>query len=319
MASRACYFGGTSELWVPDNLRSGVSHPNRYEPDINPTYAELARHYGAVVMPARVRKPRDKAKVEQGVLLAERWILAVLRHQTFFSLHELREAIKPLVEKLNDRKMQKLKKSRRQLFEEVERAALKLLPATAYEFAEWARPRVNIDYHVEFDEHFYSVPFTLVRRQMDLRATRSTVELFLGGNRITSHLRSSEKHRHTTRPEHMPASHRSHAEWTPTRIAGWAKTVGPSTVGVVEEIMRRRPHPEQGFRACLGILSLRKTYLDERIERACARALRHRTCTYKSVVAILKNNLDRVDETAAEEPQGTLPLHGNVRGPTYYH
>lgn len=312
------FFGGVSEIWVPDNLKSGVKKPDRYEPELNPTYAELARHYEAAIIPARVRKPKDKAKVEQAVLLAERWILAALRNRRFFSLGELREAVKPLLEKLNNRVMRKLKKSRRQLFEELERAALKPLPSRPYEFARWSRPRVHVDYHVEVAEHFYSVPYQLVGKQLDARSTESCVELFQGGRRVTSHVRSNEKGRYTTMNEHMPKAHQAQAEWTPVRLIEWAKKTGPSTAAMVEEILRKRVHPQQGFKACLGILHLNRRYEDARIEAACARALRMRACTYKSVAAILKNNLDRVDERE-QARQGALPLHGNVRGPGYYH
>lgn len=315
------YFGGVSEITVPDNLRSGVKRPDYYDPEINPTYADLAEHYDTVVIPARVRKPRDKAKVEQGVLLAERWILAVLRNRIFHSLEELSAAVKPLVEKLNDRLMRRLKKSRRQLFEEIERAALRPLPTTPYEFASWKKVRVHVDYHVEFDEHYYSVPFELVSQVLDVRATETTVEIFDGGRRVASHPRSVlSPHRHTTNPEHMPKSHRSYRDWTPTRLIEWAKAVGPSTEELVKEIMGSRKHPEQGFRSCLGVMALRKSFPDERIERACARAIRHRAYSRRSVLAILKNNLDRVEETAPEEnAQRELPLHGNTRGGRYYH
>jgi len=312
------YMGGVTQVWVPDNLKSAVTSPHRYEPDLNPTYAELARHYGAAVIPARVRRPRDKAKVEQGVLLAERWILAALRHRTFFSLEEVRQAVRPLLEKLNSRPMKQLKKSRRDVFEQMERAALKPLPARRYEYADWARPKVHVDYHVEFDGHYYSVPYQLVGKQLDLRATTSTVELLLGGRRITSHVRSFQRGSHTTQREHMPKSHQAQAEWTPPRLMEWAKKTGPATAALVEEILRRRVHAQHGFRACLGLLHLNRKYEPQRIEAACARALRLRACTYKSVVAILKNNLDR--EPAKEEPRPeALPAHGNVRGSGYYH
>jgi transposase len=313
------FFGGVAEIWVPDNLKSGVKSPDLYEPELNQTYAELARHYEAAVIPARVRKPRDKAKVEQGVLLAERWILAVLRNRTFFSLAELREAVKPLLEKLNNRPMQKLKKSRRQLFEELERPALRALPTRPYEFAHWARPRLHIDYHVEFAGYFYSAPYQLVGQRIDLRATESTVELFFKGRRVTSHVRRhTEKDKYATQDEHMPKAHQAQAEWTPVRLVSWAKKTGPATAKLVEELMGRRVHPQQAFKACLGILHLNRHYDDSRIEAACARALRMRACSWKSVKAILKNNLDR--QPAETEPkQAALPLHGNVRGPTYYH
>jgi len=311
------YFGGVAAIWVPDNLKSGVRAPNLYEPDLNPTYAELARHYGAAVIPARVRKPRDKAKAEQGVLLAQRWILAALRNRTFFSLEEARAAVKELVEKLNHRPMRQLKRSRREVFEELERPALGPLPPRAYEYASWTRPRVRTDYHVELDGHFYSVRYQLVGKQVDVRATESTVEILFGNRREASHLRSYEKGKHTTKPEHMPKAHQAQEEWTPVRLVEWAKKTGPATAALVEELMRRRVHPQQGFRACLGILHLGRRYEGERIEAACARALRVRACTYKSVVAILRNNLDR--EVPQEAEQRALPPHGNIRGSEYYH
>lgn len=316
---RACeYFGGVSEIWVPDNPKVGATRADRYDPELNPTYADLARHYDAVVLPARPRKPRDKAKVEAAVLLAERWILAALRNRTFYSLDELRAAIAELVERLNARPMRRLKKSRRQIFEELERAALKPLPVRPYELALWARPTVAPDYHVQYDDHFYSVPYQLLGEKLDLRASETTVEVFQRGRRIASHLRSYVKGGYTTKTEHMPRGHREHAEWTPQRIIAWAKKVGPQTAALVEAIMAAKKHPEHGFKRCLGIIHLRRQYPDERIERACGRALRFRTLTYKSVAAILKNNLDRLDEPAREAQQA-LPLRGNVRGSRYYH
>ena len=311
------FFGGVSAIVVPDNLRSGVTKASRYEPTVNQTYADMARHYGTAIIPARIYRPRDKAKVEQGVLLAERWILAVLRNRTFFSLDELREAVKLLVVRLNDRLMKKLKKSRRQLFDEMEKSSLKSLPSTPYEFADWAKPRVGINYHVTFDEHHYSVPYTLSGQQLELRATATTVEVFRGGKREASHGRRYEKNGYSTKVEHMPKGHREYAEWTPPRLIAWAKTVGPMTAAVVEAIMADRPHPQQGFNACLGVMRLRHRYTPERLERACTRAKERRACSYTSVAAILKNNLDK-DESPAEESQGSLPLHGNVRGPDYY-
>ena len=242
----------------------------------------------------------------------------MLRNRTFFSLHELREAVKVLVTRLNDRPMQQLKKSRRELFEEIERATLAPLPVKPYEFAEWAKPRVHIDYHVQFDEHFYSVPYQLVGEQLELRASATTVELLRGSRRITSHARSFEKHRHTTKAEHMPRGHRDYAEWTPPRLVAWAKSVGPATAELVASLMSRHRHPQQGFRPCLGVMRLRDTYSDARIEAACSRAVTRRACSYASVVAILKNNLDGQEEVAP--PQQMLPLlHGNLRGRDYYH
>jgi transposase len=312
------YFGGVTEVWVPDQPKVAVKRADRYDPELNPTYAELARHYGAAVIPARPRKPRDKAKVEAAVLLAERWVLAVLRHRTFYSLEELRSAVAELVEKLNNRPMRRLKKSRRQLFEEMERAALKPLPTRPYELALWERPTVAPDYHVEFEDNFYSVPYQLLGEKLELRATETTIEIFRRGSRITSHERSYGKGKYVTKNEHMPRGHRDYAEWTPQRIIAWAKSVGPQTAALVEAIMAARMHPEHGFKRCLGIMGLRRQYPDERIERAAARALRFRTLTYRSVAAILKNNLDRED-LPGEERQQALPLHGNIRGSRYYH
>jgi transposase len=300
------FFGGVPELLVPDNLKSGVLSPNRYEPDLNPTYAELAQHYGTAVLPARVRKPKDKAKVEAGVLVAERWILAVLR-----------AAIGPQLTRLNDRPMRHLGKSRRQIFEEVERAALKPLPTRPYELARWKVQRVRPDYHVEYEDHFYSVPYTLVSQQVEVRATASVVEVLVGGKRVASHQRSHQAGAHTTVTEHMPKAHQAHQEWTPVKLVAWAAQTGPSTAALVEEILRKNPHPQVGYRACLGLLSLSRHYESERLEAACARALAVRACSYKSVAAILKHGLDR---RPLEEPaSGALPTHGNVRGAGYYH
>jgi transposase len=312
------YFGGTTKIWTPDNLKAGVKSPDNYDPEENPTYAELARHYGAVVIPTRKRRPRDKAKVEAAVLIAERWILAVLRHRTFYSLEELREAVRDLVDKLNHRPMRRIKKSRWQLYEEVERAAMQPLPERTFELAQWSRPKVDISYHVEFDDHFYSVPYQLIGERLDVRATETTVEVLHGGKRITSHTRSYKKNDYTTKDEHMPRNHRAQAEWTPQRVANWAKKVGPGTAAFVEGLLLRRKHPEHGFKACIGVIRLADRYTAERVERACIRAVKYRAYSYKSVAAILKNNLDR-QEDVSEEAQQSLPLHGNLRGRSYYH
>ena len=315
---RMCeFFGGVPEIVVPDNLKSGVKRPDRYEPEINPTYADWAQHYGCAVIPGRVRRPRDKAKVESAVLIAERWIIAVLRHRTFGSLNELHEAVIPLVDKINNRVMRKLKKSRRQLFEEIDKPALRPLPEHRYELAEWKKATVNIDYHVEFKDHLYSVSYLLARQEVWVRATAMCVEIFHGGKRIASHVRGAANWHHTTQTDHMPKSHRAHLEWTPSQIVNWAATIGPCTAKMTEQILASRPHPEQGYRSCLGIIRLGTIYSNERLERACKWALRVRAISYRSVAAILKNNRDRLDETDA--PQTALPLHENVRGPGYYH
>jgi len=312
------FLGGTSEILVPDNLRSGVSKAHRYEPDLNPTYADLASHYGVAVLPARARKPRDKAKAEAGVLLVERWILAVLRHRTFFSLEELNREIARLLERLNTRAFKKLPGTRRELFEQLDRPALRPLPVQAYEFAEWKKVLVNIDYHVDIEGHYYSVPYQLVRKPLEARFTARTVECFHKGQRVASHRRSHLKGHHTTVPEHMPQSHRHYAEWTPQRLIGWAEKTGPATAGVVQTILERRAHPQQGFRSCLGIMRLGKSFGEERLEAACQRALKLGACSYKSIDSILRQGLDR--KALPEQQELELSIeHDNLRGSDYYH
>ena len=312
------FLGGVSELLVLDNLRSGVCKAHRYEPDLNPTYADLASHYGVAVLPARVRKPRDKAKAEAGVLLVERWILAVLRHRTFFSLAELNREIARLLEQLNTRSFKKLPGSRRELFEQLERPALRPLPAQPYEFAEWKKVRVNIDYHVDIEGHYYSVPYQLVRKALEARYSERTVECFHKGQRVASHPRSHLKGRHTTLPEHMPAAHRSYAEWTPQRLIRWAEKTGPATASMVQTILERRVHPQQGFRSCLGIMRLGKRFGEQRLEAACRRALTLGACSYKSIESILRQGLDR--KAFPEQQELELGIaHENIRGSDYYH
>ncbi|MCP3878285.1 MAG: IS21 family transposase [Sulfitobacter sp.] len=312
------FLGGSSEILVPDNLRSGVSKAHRYEPDLNPTYADLANHYGVAVLPARARKPRDKAKAEAGVLLVERWILAVLRHRTFFSLQELNREIARLLERLNTRPFKKMVGTRRKLFEQLDRPVLRPLPVPAYEFAEWKKVLVNIDYHIEVDGHYYSVPYQLVRKSLEARYSERTVECFHKGQRVASHRRSHLKGHHTTIPEHMPSSHRHYAEWTPQRLIGWAEKSGPATASVVRTILERRAHPQQGFRSCLGIMRLGKSYSDERLEAACRRALKLGACSYKSIESILRQGLDR--KALPEQQELELSIeHDNLRGSDYYH
>src|SRR6058998_1488264 len=313
------YWGGVPAALVPDNPKVGVTRPDYYDPDLNPTYAEFAQYYGTVILPARPYHARDKAKVEQGVLLAERWILAVLRNRIFYSLAELQSAVALLLERLNARPMRRLGQSRRELFEAIEREALRPLPARPYELALWTRPKVSIDYHVAFEDHYYSVPWQLRGERLDLRATATTVELFQHGRRVASHVRSHVKHQPSTDPAHMPAAHRAHLEWSPSRLIAWGATVGPATAALMEAIMQQRPHPEQGYRACLGLMRLQKRYLAARLERACARALHFRACSYKSVVAILNHRLDQEALPTAVDLPRPLPHHGNIRGSRYYH
>jgi transposase len=312
------YLGGCPALLVPDNLRAGVTRAHRYEPDLNRTYQEMAAHYGAAVIPARPAKPRDKAKIEVGVLVVERWILARLRHRSFCSLAELNAAIRALLADLNERPFKKLTGSRRRLFEDLDRPALKPLPERPYELATWTLARVNIDYHVEVERRWYSVPYQLAGQRVDVRLTATTVEAFHGGRRVASHLRSHQPHRFTTDPAHMPAAHRAHLEWTPGRILRWAQASGPKTAALVEGVLTSRPHPEQGYRSCLGILRLGKHYGDERLEAACGRALALQAFSYRSVESILKTGLDR-QPLLARAPAVPGRPHENLRGPTYYH
>jgi transposase len=312
------YMGGVARALVPDQLRTGVSTANRYEPEIQRTYEELALHYGTTILPARPASPRDKAKVEVAVQIAERWILARLRNRTFFSLDELNQAIAELLEELNTRPMRVYRASRRELFDRIERAQLLPLPPEPFVYASWKLVRVHIDYHVEYEGHYYSVPYTLVGEQLDARATATTVELFRRGVRVAAHQRSYERGRHTTVMEHMPKAHQKHAEWSPQRITSWAATVGPMTAKLVEAILADRPHPEQGYRSCLGIFRLGKRYGQERLEAACARAYAVGARSYRHVDSILRNGLDRVAE-GEQAPEAALPPHVNIRGRDYYH
>jgi len=277
----------------------------------------MAAHYSSAIIPARSGKPRDKAKAESGVLVAERWILAALRHRTFFSLAEANAAIAERLTWLNERPFKKLPGSRRELFESLDRPALRPLPAHPYEFATWKSAKVNIDYHVEVDRHWYSVPYQLVGQHCDIRVTATIVEVLHKGRRVASHPRSGKQRRFTTEPAHMPESHRRHAEWTPSRIVAWAERSGPATGMLVTAIMASRPHPEQGFRSCLGIMRLGRRYGDDRLEAAAVRALAIRTHSYRSVESILKTGLDG-QPLPGDEPDTTIGDHANVRGPAYY-
>jgi transposase len=306
---------GVPRQIVSDNLRAGITRACFYEPLVNRTYADMASHYGTAVIPARPYKPRDKAKVEVGVQVVQRWILARLRNRRFFSLAELNEAIRGLVDDLNLRPMRGWGTTRRALFEQLDRPALRELPPTPYEYATWKRCRVNLDYHVEIDKHFYSVPFRLLREEVEARITAKTVEIFHRGKLVATHLRSLRPHRPTTLTEHMPSSHRRYRDWTHERILREAGSIGDDTSALVEIILRSRPHPEQGFRSCIGILGLAKRYDAERLDAACARALALGTRSYSSVATILKNAQDR---KAAEPDQPSL-FHENIRGSGYYH
>jgi transposase len=310
------FFGGVTEIIVPDNLKSGVYQANRYEPDINLSYLEMAQYYGTVIIPARVRKPKDKAKVEKGVQHSQNRILAALRNHHFFSLAELNDALQEYQYKLNTKPFQKLEGSRYELYQAIDKPALKSLPATPYEFAEWKNARVNIDYHIEFGTNYYSVPYQLVHKEVNIRATAAVVEVLYKGKRVASHARSYKKRYHSTLDTHMPASHRAHAEWTPSRIINWAKEHGPNISELVQTIMKTKAHPEQGYRSCLGIIRLEKQYPVERLEAAAKRALVSHAYSYKSIKSILENGLDSVP---LEKPAETTPItHANLRGSSYY-
>jgi transposase len=311
------FLGGVPELVVPDNEKAGVKDACRYEPDLNPTYHDLATHYGVTVLPTRPRSPQDNAKAEAAVQNVERWVLAPLRHHTFFSLEEARRATRPLLDALNDRPFQKLEGSRRSLFESLDRPNLRPLPPTRYEFAEWRVARVNIDYHIQVDRHFYSVPYQLRRQQVDVRMTATTVEILHRSRRVASHVRSQRPGGYSTNPAHMPAAHRAHLEWSPSRLIAWGARIGPHTAAFIEQLLDSRPHPEQGYRSCLGLMKLARTYPRERLEAACHRSLEIRALSYRSVKSILASGVDRLPL------QPSLPLrlptqHPHLRGPDYY-
>ena len=325
------YFGGVSEIWVPDNLKSGVTKADRYEALLNETYRDCAKHYGAVVIPARAAKPKDKAKVEASVLVAQRWILARLRGRLFNSLTEINESIWECLEIINHKKMRHVNKSRRELFEEIEQGSLKPLPSVRYEFAEWKKVTVNIDYHILFDHHRYSVAYQLVKESLEVRASSTVIEVFHRGKRVASHRRSYRRGGYTTLKEHMPKSHREHSEWTPERVVEWSKTIGPQTARLVEKIMATKVHPQQGFMAALGLIRLAKPYGHERVEKASGRALELGVYSYQFVKQMLKNKMDHIERGFDESPikpqvdpqtnEIQPPLLGaeNIRGSGYYH
>ena len=311
-------FGGVTTLVVPDNLKSGVTKACYYDPEINPSYGELAAHYSTVVLPTRTYRPRDKAAVEAGVQVVERWVLAPLRNRRFFSLAELNEAIGAKVAEVNARPFRGEPASRAELFAELEAPALAPLPARRYELAAWKKVTANIDYHVEFDRRYYSVPYRLVRQKLEVRATRDTIEVFKTGRRVASHVREHGRRRYVTDPDHMPAAHRAHAEWTPSRLITWARTVSDSTAALVEKILESKPHPEHAYRACLGIMSLNKRYGPERVGPACERALTTGAVSYSSVKSILAEGLDRVPLNCQQALPVAVVEHENLRGADYW-
>jgi len=311
-------FGCVPYIAVPDNLKAGVKDACLYEPEINRSYTELAEYYGFTVIPARKAKPKDKAKVEKGVNIAQRWILACLRNRKFYSLSELNQAIKELCEKLNNKKLRKIGKTRKELFEELDKPAALPLPAKRYEYADWKLCRVNIDYHVEIDSHYYSVPYQLIHEQVYGRITESVVEIFYKHRRITSHIRSYEKWKHTTKPEHMPPAHQKYLDQTPSKLIAWAEKAGPNTVEVLTKIFASRTFIQQSYRSCLGIQRLEGHYSMERIENACRRAVNYRAYSYRSIKAILAGGLDKQTDWMNNKSSAEMPKHENIRGGGYY-
>lgn len=324
------YINGVPPIMVPDNLKSGVKQPDRYEPEINLSYQQMAEYYGTCIIPARVRKPKDKAKAENAVLQAQRWILAVLRHRTFYSIAEINLAIEECLTKLNAKVMRGYGKSRRELYESIDRPALKPLPKEPYEFAEWKRVRLGIDYHFRFDDHFYSAPYQLSKEELWIRSTGLVVEVFFKSKRVCSHLRSYIKWKQTTEKEHMPSHHRAHAEWTPERIISWAGSIGPLTAQGVQLMIEQKAHPEQAYQSALGVISLSKRYGNQRVEKASQKALSIKSFCYKTLKTMLKNRMEDVGPTvkptggtqsgpSASENQLWLWAQENVRGQGYYH
>lgn len=311
--------GGVPRFLVPDNAKVAVIKACLYDPQVNRTYAEMAAHYDTAALPARPRKPRDKAKVEACVRIVERWLLGRLRNRRFHGLGELNQAIAEMLAAINERRpIRRLGVTRRQLLEDVDRPALKPLPVEPYVFAEWRAARVGIDYHIDVDLHYYSVPYRFAREPVEVRLTARTVEIFRKGERIASHLRSSGNGKHTTLADHMPSSHRRHADWTIERIRREAAAIGPSTALLCDLILEHRRHPEQGFRACLGIVRLVKPFGTDRVEAAALRATEIGARTYGSLKSILDNGLDRhaAPKRAAD---GATIAHPNIRGARYYH
>jgi transposase len=309
------FYGGVPQLIVPDNPRALISEPDRYEPRAHATVLDFARHFSTSVLPARPRSPKDKATAEAAVQVVTRWILARLRHHRFATVYEVDRAIGELLPSLNDRPFQKLPGSRASVFAEIDRPALMPLPASRYELARFKTVKVHIDYHVEIDHHYYSVPHALVGQQLDARITKRAIELLLRGNRVASHARSSKRGGYTTVVEHMPAAHRAHLEWTPQRLIDWGSRIGVATGEVISRLLQERRHPQHGYRACLGMLNLAKRFGNARLEAACARALSLGAIQYRHVRDVLVNRRDRVDVAAGD---WTSPEHENVRGPGYY-
>ena len=312
------FYGGCPQLLIPDNTKTGVRRACLYEPDLNPTYQEFAAHYRVAVLPARPRKPRDKAKAESAVQVVQRWIVMRLRQRKFLSLAEANQSIRDLLGYLNQRPFRKRREEcRASLFAKTDRPALQPRPASRYDLSQWSQARVNIDYHIAFDANFYSVPYSLTGQLVDVRTTPATVEIFHNGKRVASHLRSRRRNQAITEAGHRPKSHQAHLEWTPSRLVEWAGKVGPHTAQVVSRILEDKPHPEMGYRACLGLMRLARKHSPERMEAACERALSCGAIGYKHVKSMLANGLDSQPLTAAKETR-SAPDHENLRGAEYF-
>jgi transposase len=312
------FYGGVPKLIVPDNAKTGVSKACRYDPDLNPTYQEMALHYGVGVVPARPYKPRDKAKVESGVLLIERWIIAALRHHRFFSVNEANQAVRELLGRVNQKPFRKRPGSRASLFAEIDKLALRPLPAERFDMSQWSRAKVNIDYHVAFDTNFYSVPYNLVHEVVEIRSTPTTVEILHKGQRVASHLRGRGQGKAITVREHRPKSHQAHLEWTPSRMLNWAQCIGPKTAQLFERILADKPHPEMGYRGCLGLIRLAERHSPQRMEAAAQRALLTGACSYQSVKSILQHSLDALPVEKPTPPSTSSARHDFIRGAEYF-
>lgn len=310
------YFGGVSEIIVPDNLKAGVTKAHRYDPDINSNYQHVCEHYGIAIIPARAAEPKDKAKVESAVGIVERQILAPLRHMTLMSIGEINAAIYPRLTALNNQPFQKMKTSRRELFEKIDKPALKPLPPERYHYAHWKKAKIHVDYHVVFEDHYYSVPHQHIHQAVEIRSTAKTVECFYKNQRIANHVRSYKKYGFTTVSEHMPKAHQEHAKYSPTHIRSWAKKMGCQTAHFIEHMIAARAFPQQAYRACYGVLRLSNRFGEERLEKACAKALLVGATRYQHVELILKNQLEEVPVNQSSDIQ--LSAHDNIRGAHYY-
>jgi transposase len=311
------FFGDVSEIVVPDNLKSGVTKAHRYDPDINTNYQHVGEHYGFAIIPARVAEPKDKAKVENAVGCIERQILAPMRHMTFTSIAEINAAIKPRLIAFLQKSFQKMKTSRQALFEAIDKSVLKPLPPEKYQYAEWKHAKIHIDYHLLFDDHYYSVPYKHIHNEVEIRATTNSVECFYQSKRIASHPRSYLKYKHSTLKEHMPPAHQAHAEWSPERMKRWANKIGPHTMKFIERLIASRAFPEQSYRTCLGVLRLGSRYGENRLEKACAIACESGVTRYQQIESILKNKLDTLPHSRATNTP-IITSHENIRGSDYY-